>query len=272
MSHKNIRIQKHCRLCLAMFTVQPSKVERITTCTKCRSIFRKPPTNIPCRGCGRVFIVKGHLKDIQFFCSRVCRWNAIDHSPRARKKPTHLLHAQQLALILRAQPRKKIAIKRPCLECRKPFLARHMRQRYCTQSCVAASQKREDYCCDHCQQPFHKERKKTNKSALRFCSAICRSAYMTGENHPNYVGEHKDRRDYRGLGWDNLAESIRQRDNYACQRCGAQQLGDRALDVHHIEPYRVTHNNHPDNLIALCQRCHKIVESSPSLLALPARS
>lgn len=30
----------------------------------------------------------------------------------------------------------------------------------------------------------------------------------------------------------------------------------RALDVHHIKPYRYTKDNSPENLVALCRSCH----------------
>ena len=33
------------------------------------------------------------------------------------------------------------------------------------------------------------------------------------------------------------------------------------MDVHHIVPFRITHDNRQVNLIPLCKRCHKYVES-----------
>ena len=33
------------------------------------------------------------------------------------------------------------------------------------------------------------------------------------------------------------------------------------LDVHHIVPFRITHDNRQANLIPLCKKCHKRVES-----------
>jgi hypothetical protein len=35
----------------------------------------------------------------------------------------------------------------------------------------------------------------------------------------------------------------------------------RRLDVHHIVPYRLTHDNSPNNLIPLCKKCHKKAEA-----------
>jgi hypothetical protein len=35
----------------------------------------------------------------------------------------------------------------------------------------------------------------------------------------------------------------------------------RRLDVHHITPYRLTRDNGQGNLIPVCKRCHKAVET-----------
>ncbi|MBF0171482.1 MAG: HNH endonuclease [Nitrospinae bacterium] len=35
----------------------------------------------------------------------------------------------------------------------------------------------------------------------------------------------------------------------------------RNLDVHHIVPFRLTRDNGPSNLIPLCKKCHKRVET-----------
>lgn len=51
----------------------------------------------------------------------------------------------------------------------------------------------------------------------------------------------------------SLKRSIRERDRYTCQACGAQQ-GDVAFDVHHIDFDKA--NSNPSNLITLCHRCH----------------
>ena len=57
---------------------------------------------------------------------------------------------------------------------------------------------------------------------------------------------------------DTLKESIRQRDNYICQECGTHQDElkgwNKKLDIHHIDYDKK--NCNPDNLIALCRKCH----------------
>lgn len=50
-----------------------------------------------------------------------------------------------------------------------------------------------------------------------------------------------------------LKRSVRERDHYTCQLCGALQ-GDIAFDVHHI--FYDKKNCNPEYLITLCHKCH----------------
>jgi formylmethanofuran dehydrogenase subunit E len=52
----------------------------------------------------------------------------------------------------------------------------------------------------------------------------------------------------------SLKKSIRERDHYICQLCGAQQE-EEAFSVHHIDYNK--QNCSPDNLITLCHSCHE---------------
>lgn len=57
------------------------------------------------------------------------------------------------------------------------------------------------------------------------------------------------------LGQYNLRQYILHRDGYTCQACGTHKKGTK-LHVHHLESRRVG-GNAPDNLITLCETCHK---------------
>lgn len=69
-----------------------------------------------------------------------------------------------------------------------------------------------------------------------------------------------------GSGWtDRLRQSIRERDNFSCQKCGltsSELDGKMALDVHHIDRNKSNHN--PQNLITLCRACHIHVHETDS--------
>jgi 5-methylcytosine-specific restriction endonuclease McrA len=85
----------------------------------------------------------------------------------------------------------------------------------------------------------------------------CESGYMTGPNHPNWIGGHKA---YRGPNWRKQRKKALERDGYQCQHCGI----NHPLDVHHKVPYRDFGSylaaNRLDNLITLCDVCHTTEE------------
>lgn len=107
---------------------------------------------------------------------------------------------------------------------------------------------------------------------IRGRSKAIKTQWMNGK-HDNQIGEDH----YRWQGgnsihygisrndWNNLAETIRHRDNYQCTRCGMTNQDsikqhNKILAVHHIIPYILSHNNSPNNLRTLCPSCHQIVE------------
>lgn len=91
------------------------------------------------------------------------------------------------------------------------------------------------------------------------------SIAKTRELHPNW----KDGSSLIPYGseFNNaLKESIRQRDNYTCQKGGILQfelIGRfKKLQIHHVD-YCKKHND-PNNLISLCRSCHSITNFSKS--------
>lgn len=57
--------------------------------------------------------------------------------------------------------------------------------------------------------------------------------------------------------WPKIKEMIRERDDYRCQVCGKT---NGKLDVHHIIPRRDGGQDSMDNLITVCDGCHKKIE------------
>lgn len=89
---------------------------------------------------------------------------------------------------------------------------------------------------------------------------------LSGPDSPTWKGGHtswqsgKLGRDKDGLSWKLQRKLALERDQYTCQHCGAKG-GRRNPDVHHIRPYRVSFSHALDNLICLCQSCHKEAEA-----------
>lgn len=68
------------------------------------------------------------------------------------------------------------------------------------------------------------------------------------------------------LGFWNVREYVLFRDNHECQHCHGKNK-DRILNVHHLES-RKTGGDSPDNLITLCETCHKAYHRSEIKLKL----
>lgn len=71
--------------------------------------------------------------------------------------------------------------------------------------------------------------------------------------NPEISGEEYQHGDQ--LGFWNVREYVLFRDNHECQHCHGKS-GDKILNVHHIES-RKTGGDAPNNLITLCETCHK---------------
>jgi DEAD/DEAH box helicase domain-containing protein len=68
-----------------------------------------------------------------------------------------------------------------------------------------------------------------------------------------------------GVGWNKQRDRARARDNYRCKVCDTPE-GGREHDVHHITPFRmftsIEQANQLTNLVTLCPRCHRRVETA----------
>lgn len=73
-----------------------------------------------------------------------------------------------------------------------------------------------------------------------------------------------DANDY-GPQWQKLRQNVLNRDGDHCQVCGVGGSSTQPLHVHHIQPFRAFNNretaNQIQNLITLCQICHRQAES-----------
>lgn len=106
-----------------------------------------------------------------------------------------------------------------------------------------------------------------------YCSRECYGQSITGADHPNWRGGHKE---HYGPGWDRVRELAIRRDGGKCTNCGKTRHEEREgvgmdLVVHHIVPRRhfLAHPNKSlrdanklPNLLTLCRHCHAEVENS----------
>lgn len=114
--------------------------------------------------------------------------------------------------------------------------------------------------CHHCGCMFQKRVSEIQKAEARgyrhTCSRSCRnsstSLLLGGDGTWVEGGRHGAARN-RGKDWPAAKAYALERDGYCCQQCDA----DDHLEVHHWEPYAISFNNHPDNLVTLCRSCHQ---------------
>lgn len=103
-----------------------------------------------------------------------------------------------------------------------------------------------------------------------YCSVECMSEHyhneklFTGENNEMWKGggDH-----YYGDNWRHQRKKARERDGHTCQHCGIKEEDNsKQLSVHHIKPFRSFNGdyksaNQLDNLITLCEPCHRAVHA-----------
>ncbi|WP_025025718.1 HNH endonuclease [Caldalkalibacillus mannanilyticus] len=56
---------------------------------------------------------------------------------------------------------------------------------------------------------------------------------------------------------EGVKEAVLRRDSYHCYICE----NDKELEVHHVLPRRLGGNHELDNLVTLCKRCHRHIET-----------
>jgi hypothetical protein len=139
--------------------------------------------------------------------------------------------------------------------------------------------------CDHCGKEFGRGRANTERSATRFCSWECRQSFSRVARNckqcggdfsvsrgvlseeTNSSGNFCSRPCYekylcngqrttgRGSQWSKIRKQVLASFPF-CAVCGTM----KNLQVHHITPFRLTHDNSKGNLVPLCTKHHKWIE------------
>ncbi len=113
-----------------------------------------------------------------------------------------------------------------------------------------------------------------NKRTRHFCCAAHRAEWLkktlAGPDSPHWKGGNIK---YYGPNWNDQKRLARKRDRNICRVCGATaKKNGKALDVHHVTPFRsfnyvpgenenYLQANRLENLVCLCVRCHRKVEN-----------
>lgn len=165
-------------------------------------------------------------------------------------------------------------IQRICKQCHSPFYVyesaiekSNASGNFCCRKCYNEYQKtltgeknnhytRIKYNCPNCNKEFDALPSKIKTYKNIFCCRKCKNDYMknyiSGEKNCNWKGGTSR---YRG-NFDEVKKANFSGKQY-CAICGISN----GIHIHHIIPYRLTQDNSVDNLIPLCRKHHKIIES-----------
>jgi hypothetical protein len=105
--------------------------------------------------------------------------------------------------------------------------------------------------------PWNKGLKNTFQHTLEHRKKM--SKLMRGEKSPNWKGgitsEYRMRMET--LDWRLIREVCLNRDGRRCQVCGEF---NKKLEIHHIVPWRISHDDSLENLMSVCRPCHVSLE------------
>ncbi|MHC1685819.1 MAG: HNH endonuclease [Clostridiaceae bacterium] len=263
-------IKKTCERCNSEFLVSKDEVlysnmEVVWCSEECKSYMKE----YECKNCGRKFMSKA----FRAYCSEECKKDICKVCGNIYVRKNNETYCSEEC--------KKILYKHICKCCGKEFYY-NGNKKFCSFSCKTAyaSMKSEIFICKNC------------KTAIRykgikpeFCCAECRVEYNSKKKtlykkkievqdlykvisykiniliniRKNAVMNLERVIDYRLVpGFNNLIkEKVKYRDYNKCFICENKM----DLDIHHIIPQRLGGAHKEDNLITLCRKCHRYVET-----------
>ncbi len=120
-------------------------------------------------------------------------------------------------------------------------------QTYCSVECRSkdARVERECKCCGVSFQVFKSAINGNTNASGNFCTRACYEKYLC----------NGERTTGRGSQWKRTRDEVIAAFPF-CAKCGTT----KNLQVHHITPFRLTHDNSKKNLVPLCVKHHKEVE------------
>lgn len=125
--------------------------------------------------------------------------------------------------------------------------------------------------CSYCGKELSIIPSKFMANEHHYCNTECMSKDYIGKNVGELSATWKGGKGHHYIGGFYTVRKIaRKRDNYTCQRCGiTEEEYGQELSVHHIKLYREFEDkyeaNNLDNLICLCEPCHRFVHSNSNI-------
>lgn len=226
-----------CLECGNEFKIPPSRSKIAKYCSKeCADVHRHDTTKIEkvrknCLRCGKEFYEHPCHSERRKFCSYECA------------------NIEQI-----------VEETRICKYCGELFKVNPSSPNVCCSwKCRVGRSKTEDWPtrkkilrqCVQCGKEFWKKPSDVKKSGGKYCSKEC-----VYEANTFPVGKIKDKHFYTSTFWKELRKKILKRDKYCCQKCSFSGNG---LHIHHLETRRNGGEDAENNLITLCNHCHRMI-------------
>lgn len=127
--------------------------------------------------------------------------------------------------------------------------------------------------------PFKGRRHTEETRKILSEKASCPKPYLRGNKNgmygrigllnPNCKGGNTPERQrlYGSSKWQEILREVHARANYKCQRCGLKMSTEVRFNTHHIKPWQKypRYRLDPNNIVLLCEDCHKFVHSPQNL-------
>lgn len=98
-------------------------------------------------------------------------------------------------------------------------------------------------------------KKQQGKYCSKKCSSLAQSDKMKGKGNPLWLGGiSSDKERLRTYIWNKIKKNVYKRDGHTCKICGVSNI---KVSAHHIIPYRISKDDSMENLITVCNSCHK---------------
>jgi hypothetical protein len=223
---------------------------------KCHHKDMKKEFEYKCEDCGETLIRTKEGITSKVFCNDICKGRYTGKTYKNK------IHTEE-------------RITKTCLNCSETYNVIKSRadSKFCKIKCRAEfnaktiEKKQVEVCCNNCGSKFNKV--PSDIRELNFCKTSCMHEYysnnrlFSGMNSGTWNGGKKT---YYGENWLSQRRKIRERDNYTCQKCEiTEEEYGQELSVHHIKPFILFNDyleaNKDDNLISVCEPCHRKIHS-----------
>lgn len=139
-----------------------------------------------------------------------------------------------------------------CAVCGKRFETNKPTQKYCNKECKKIYYKKTIHNC--------KEKHKVINKKYNRIRTIVRDkvSYIINNSFNNNSFNGQDINYWNFKFPQNIKDKVLKRDEYECQVCGCKAN----LHIHHMTPRQFGGEHNENNLITLCAKCHKYIETN----------